>query len=231
MAEVKIKDSGIAFLHFDCLKLVGDDGVKVLNHEEILTFFSAYGTRSGNTVLLSDMTAGFIYVRVVGGELYMSTNLERLIKRPIDTSYLDLASIFMMLEIGFVIPPYTLFRDIFRLWPHSTVKVSLVEARISISVESEWWKPVATRLDYRGAVEELREALSQAIVEAVRGSRTPVAFTVSGGIDSSILLKIGADVLPLGEIYAMTTRSPGRIKNFKERKLFHGWLMLRSTSF
>src|SRR5690606_10992602 len=37
-----------------------------------------------------------------------------------------------------------------------------------------------------------------------------LVFTISGGIDSSLLLQIAAEALPSKELYAITARSPGQ---------------------
>lgn len=206
--------------------LADDSGVHSASEQEFLHFLREHcngqlekSSSKAHSLYLKSMMSSFVYVYLQNGILLFSTNMKCII-RIVERPAIDADSLLMMLEVGFVIPPYTLVRDIYRLWPQSTVSITGRGNDLCVSIESRWWDIVDEPLvDYADAQERLCALLCEDMSKAeYTGSNKTNAFTVSGGIDSSLLLTLGTKVFNPDELVAITVRSPGQEHEFSRAR-------------
>jgi len=168
-------------------------------------------------LLLRGLSASFIYLRPVGKTLYVSDRIKSLLGIG-ESVPVSRTSMFMMLESGYVLPPLTMFEGIYRLWPFTEVLIQGQPGNWSFSVTDRLdelasvGNPVYT---YRAAQEAIEECLSKSLQElSCRMADRVAVFTVSGGIDSSLLVMLGAKWFQ-PRVIAATVRSPGQESEFQ----------------
>lgn len=134
------------------------------------------------------------YTRV-GGELFFASELQGLLAFEGVQRQPDLAALNAYLAWGYVPAPSSAFEGIYKLPPAHTLTIDLTSGGLKEKVERYW------SLDYEpkvgGSEEEAAERLRAALTEAVRLrliSDVPVGAFLSGGIDSSIVVGLMAQL-------------------------------------
>lgn len=124
----------------------------------------------------------------------------------------------MMLEVGFVLPPLTIFEGIYRLWPFSELSVRRESTGYVFSVVDNFDELSLVgvgRLTYEETQNAIGECLSNSLQELSTQIPDRVAvFTLSGGIDSSLLMLLGSKWFETRAVGA-TVRSPGQESEFQ----------------
>lgn len=173
-------------LLFQCYRRWGDDCVRHLVGDYA---FAAWDRHAGRVTAAADCLAAVPLVYAVSGDcLLMSTQLGALLAHPEAPRALDLEALALMpapKSTGGSTP----YRDIRQVpgghlltWDDRGLRLR------------RWWRPDTTlrrRRDSREYVEEARSVLHQAVRATLR-TAGPVAATMSGGLDSSLVSAMAA---------------------------------------
>ena len=172
-----------------------------------------------NTYEIKSLFAGFIFFHVKDDTVCFTDNLRKFDDNGIKLRIKD-SSKFSMFETGFVLPPYTIYADTYRLCPRTMVKITETVKSKMIEISNHFNKKVPMlSCSYDNAVEKLRLMIKEGLLKDYNKHKPDkIVFTISGGVDSSILLKLGVETLPKDRIIALTSKSPGQDVEFERCK-------------
>ncbi len=214
MVEKKISESKVTFSDVTKIILLSDNLARVISFNELLQFFSKYGTVIEKTdknikIALTSMSSSFIYVCVDSDTIIFAENLRLILEYEKDFKS-DTESLLSAFEIGFVIPPYTLFKNIYRFWPNAELNICMHNNKYGITLQSYWDEGNENTINYEEAKQVLKQLLIDSIKQAEMEKHDFYCFTISGGVDSSLLLKLASEIIPKDKLVAVTGKSPGQ---------------------
>lgn len=162
--------------------------------EEIDGMFAValWDSRS-ETLLLARDRAGEkpLFYAVVEGELWFASEPQAILVHPALSRDVDTQAVGELLELGYVLEPRTLHREIRRVPSGSVLRVSGGE----ISIRSYWSPVPPNRYEDRREVLDLLAAQIDAAVEKQLVADVPIGIFASGGLDSSLLAALASDKL------------------------------------
>lgn len=170
-----------------------------------------------DSIRMNSLFCSFIYFHLdEDRNLYFTKNIKKL--KNFFSLVEDKASKYTMLELGYVIPPYTMFEKVWRLFPHSNLKISKIEDRYMFSLRSiKWNLKRSEEKSYDGTIKEFEKILKENLKFKMNKGRKNI-FTLSGGVDSCLLLKLAKEELDKNKDKSITTISPGQTKEMERSK-------------
>ncbi|WP_047394918.1 asparagine synthase-related protein [Cetobacterium sp. ZOR0034] len=171
---------------------------KTLKEDEIIDYFDSY-----------------YYFYYENNELFFSKNLKFFKNNNFNLKEDD-SSKYMMLELGYIIPPYTLFKNTYRIFPNSKLKVKKNKDGLTFEIESLHWDlKNKTILNYDEVLIKFKEILNENLKKILKNK--DVMFTLSGGADSSLILKLSKEYLKKDD-FVVTVESPGQKEELERSK-------------
>lgn len=169
------------------------DGTTHREHRERVEFFDDF------------RSSPFFFID--GPELVMAESLPAILdafhSRGRDTTP-DEELLLAYADTGLIIPPFTVYRDIFQIPALSELRISGHRTELNyVGLESRNAVPFSRTED---VFVELKAALSRGLDSL---PEAPVTCTVSGGVDSAVLLATLCDTVEPSRITALTCRMPG----------------------
>ncbi len=158
-----------------------------------------------------------IYYTVQNGEIYFCSELNGLLKALPSRPEIDLEAIDLYLSLQYVPEPRTVYKGIYKLPAAST----LIWENGQAKVNRYWDYSYQTKLtgDESDLAEELRERLRESVKMRLI-SEVPLGAHLSGGIDSSIVVALMAE---LSSAPVKTFRSVSRKSNFPNCRMQEPW--------
>jgi asparagine synthase (glutamine-hydrolysing) len=132
-----------------------------------------------------------LYILERDGTLYLASELKALVDAGLVEKRLDPVALYNYFTSGYVMGPRSVFRGVRRLQPGHWLKATGEAVQ-----ESRYWAPPAPseeRADERAILRELTEILADS-VRLRLVSDVPVGFFLSGGVDSSAVVALAAEV-------------------------------------
>jgi asparagine synthase (glutamine-hydrolysing) len=132
-----------------------------------------------------------LYILERGGTLYLASELKALVDAGLVEKRLDPVALYNYFTSGYVMGPRSVFRGVRRLQPGHWLKASGTALQ-----EKRYWAPPAPseeRADEPAILRELTELLADS-VRLRLVSDVPVGFFLSGGVDSSAVVALAAEV-------------------------------------
>ena len=132
-----------------------------------------------------------LYVMERDGTLYLASELKALVAAGLVEKRLDPVALYNYFTSGYVMGPRSVFRGVRRLQPGHWLKATGTALQ-----EGRYWAPPAPseeRADEPAIVRELTELLADS-VRLRLVSDVPVGFFLSGGVDSSAVVALAAEV-------------------------------------
>lgn len=125
---------------------------------------------------------------------YFSSELKALKKFNVKTT-IDKLSLRTYFQINYIPPPFTIFEKIYKLEPGHYIKIKLSQFE-----KKQWYnivpeKSESSLLSYNQAQNKIKELLEDAVQKRLI-SDVPLGCFLSGGIDSSIITAIAAQLSP-----------------------------------
>ncbi|HEX8153221.1 MAG TPA: asparagine synthase (glutamine-hydrolyzing) [Thermoanaerobaculia bacterium] len=179
----------------------GTDAVAMLDG----MFGLAIWDRRTNALLLARDRAGekpLFYARI-GAEVIFASELQSLLRHPDVSRELDPVAIAEYLHLGYVPEPRTPFLAIRRVPAGTFIRFTAQEDRLV-----RYWDPASFPIVARtasAAVRETRRLIEQAIAKQVM-SDVPVGVFISGGLDSSLLATLAADVIGHDKVHTFAAQ-------------------------
>ncbi len=136
-----------------------------------------------------------LFYTQAGGRFLFASELQGLLADPGVGREVNLRAIDAYLSWGYVPAPETAFKGIFKLPPAHFLLLDLDESSARIQIERYWSLEYGPKLPI--SEDEAREALREKLTEAVRLrmiSDVPLGAFLSGGIDSSIVVGLMAEL-------------------------------------
>lgn len=169
----------------------GPEGLQLLNG----MFAFAFWDNAKRRLLLARDRVGIkpLYYTVCRGELIFASELKALVCHPAVERRIDLLSVSKYFTFGYVPSPHTIFENIHKLEPGTYLLFDEQGCR-----KVTYWdipmedNPVSGRNVNECAI-ELRDLLRDAVTKQLR-SDVPLGVFLSGGIDSSMLTALAAQV-------------------------------------
>jgi asparagine synthase (glutamine-hydrolysing) len=174
-------------------------GTAFLERLEGMFAIALYDEKIGRLLLARDrfgekplyLTAG------IDGHLAFASEIKALLEIPQLPRRVDPDSLWQYLTYGFVMPPRTMFANVRKLGPGEVI---LVDSRMSITSYS-FWSPVAdsfetARVRHRTFPEHVNtvRTMLRESVEARMIADVPIGAFLSGGVDSSTVVSLMAQV-------------------------------------
>lgn len=124
--QISVSVSKVSICGIAEFVVVDDECQTTVDEETLLNWIAKVASQlglathrgNGSQIILRGLAASFVYIRPEGNRLYVSDNMRNLVNLSGDVA-ISRTSILMMLEVGFVLPPLTIFEGIYRLWPFS----------------------------------------------------------------------------------------------------------------
>jgi len=212
MIERKISGNKVVFSNVAKIVLLSGNQPHLASFKELLQFFSRFGTAIETTdenikIALTSMFSSFIYVCVDQDTIIFADNLRLILKHKKNLKA-DTDSLLAAFEIGFVIPPFTLFTDVYRFWPNAELNIRMQNKEFEIDLQSYWHANLESKISYEEAKQVLKQLLINSIKQIEMEKHDFYCFTVSGGVDSSILLKLASDIIPKDKFRAIKGTEP-----------------------
>ncbi len=183
----KTKTDTECILHF-----YEDEGDQCVRHFRGMFAFALWDTRKRRLLLGRDRLGKKpIYYTVQNGELYFCSELGGLLKALSHRPEIDLEAIDLYLSMQYIPEPRTVYKDIYKLPAAHLLAWENGEARVSRYWDYSYQPKLA------GDEHELAEELRARLREAVRMrliSEVPLGAHLSGGIDSSIVVALMAQL-------------------------------------
>ena len=132
-----------------------------------------------------------LYILERDGTLYLASELKALVDAGLVEKRLDPVALYNYFTSGYVMGPRSVFRGVRRLQPGHWLKASGTALQ-----EKRYWAPPAPseeRADEPAILRELTELLADS-VRLRLVSDVPVGFFLSGGVDSSAVVALAAEV-------------------------------------
>lgn len=150
-----------------------------------------------------------------GKQFAFASELKSLIRTGISGRHLDMQGIWHYLSLQCIPAPMTIYDDIKVLPAAHFLLYDIKEHTLKIK---KYWDCIENRVIYNGKQEELKEYVRENIIEAIERwtmSDVPLACSLSGGLDSSIIASL------VSKKHELHTYSLGFSdqKNYDERKL------------
>lgn len=185
------------------LHLYEEFGLDCVQHLNGIFAFAIWDSGRREIVLARDrMGVKPLYYTETNDQLIFGSELKVLLAHPAVPREIDLISLNEYLSFEYVPSPRTILRNVFRLEPGTILRYDAhglhrhQYAALSLA-RSELYPPVHWR-DYAARLyEQFRQTVQQELVSDV-----PVGVLLSGGIDSSVVAALMADLYP------------GRVKSF-----------------
>jgi asparagine synthase (glutamine-hydrolysing) len=135
--------------------------------------------------------------------LVFGSELKALLRHPQVSRQLDLGSVAQYLVYEYVPAPHSILRDVRKLPPAHSLAYDAATGRLTVS---PYWD-LTFRPDDRRGEADYAEELRQRLKEAVRRrlvSDVPLGVFLSGGIDSSAIVALMAELVPARQIKTFT---------------------------
>ncbi len=169
-----------------------DEGDSCVRHLRGMFAFALWDTRRKRLLLARDRLGKKpIYYAVQDGTLYFCSELDPLVRALPRMPALDLESIDLFLSLQYVPEPRTVYLDVFKLPAAHTLVWEHGEVRLN-----RYWD-YSSQPKLTGSEDELAEELRERLREAVRLrliSEVPLGVHLSGGIDSSVVVALMAEM-------------------------------------
>lgn len=130
-----------------------------------------------------------LYYAIENGTLYFASELGALLSSLPKKYAIDETCIYHYLSLRHVPRPYTGFQGVKELDPGSTLEFDCKSGKVTID---HYWAPklsISSADQKEQIVDQLEELLVSAIEKRLRAD-VPIAFTLSGGLDSSLALAL-----------------------------------------
>lgn len=166
-------------------------GLECLNRLVGMFAFAIWDARRRRLFLARDRLGKKpLYYGEYAGRLAFASELKALLADPDLPSELDAEALALYLRYGYVPAPYSILRKVRKLPP---AHFALWESG-KLTVR-RYWDPIAIALSerYRGSAADAERELEALLFEAVRGrtiSDVPLGASLSGGIDSSLVVAL-----------------------------------------
>lgn len=158
-------------------------------------------------VEISNYLNSYYYFKYEKDKLFFTKNLLFFKKNNIEMLE-DEASKFMMLELGYVLPPYTMYKDVYRVLVNSRLTIDEKDTYFNFYMKSLHWKiKPQIELTLEEALLKFEALLKENLANKIINKNA--VFTLSGGADSSLILKLSENFLKNDDI-VVTIESPGQ---------------------
>ncbi len=169
-----------------------DEGEKCVGHFRGMFAFALWDTHNHRLFIARDRLGQKpIYYTIQNGELYFCSELNGLLKALPQRPEIDLEAIDLYLSLQYVPEPRTVYKDIYKLPAAHT----LVWENGQLKINRYWdysYQPKLTG-DENDLAEELRTRLREAVKMRLI-SEVPLGAHLSGGIDSSVIVALMAEL-------------------------------------
>ena len=167
-------------------------GVRMLEHLQGMFAFALWD-RSARRLFIARDHLGVkpLYYHWDGSTLVFGSELKALIEHPAVRRELDLDALGLYLECQYIPSPKTVYRGVRKLEPGHAIMVQ--EGKLSIE---RYWRPdysTKLKLDEPEALAQLEAQLRRS-VESMLVSDVPLGSFLSGGVDSSLVSALMADI-------------------------------------
>lgn len=178
--------------------LYEEDGEKMLNRLNGMFAFAVYDERKKTVLMARDQTGiKPFYYKYENQRLAFASELNSLVKTGLSSRIINRSAVWQYMSIQCVCAPMTIYEDINELPPAHYLLFDLSDGSIAVS---QYWNCIRNRKHYTGSSKEIEEYVRFSVREAVNRwtmSDVPLACSLSGGLDSSILTAIVASAHPL----------------------------------
>lgn len=141
--------------------------------------------------LFSDRIGGFntLYYTIVGGRFFFSTALQSLTALSLVSREIDTASLYDFFSTGYLLPPYTLLKNVYKSAPGEKIRYS--QGEVSTEIFDRIDPFVRKRSMHECTAEAMQAHLENSISRII--SRTlNRGYMLSGGIDSSSIVTVAS---------------------------------------
>ncbi|MEE8251664.1 MAG: asparagine synthase (glutamine-hydrolyzing) [Gemmatimonadales bacterium] len=179
----------------------GCDGFAALNGK-----FAAviWDTTNRRLVLLRDRAgeSPLFYARC-GEHTIVGSEIQALLHHPAVSRDLDLTALGQFFELGFILEPLTIFRDIKRVQSGTALTIHGRQASVL-----RYWEAAAVprKETTTGQATEQLRSLLRAAVSIQTDTALPLGIFTSGGVDSSLLVGLTAELRDPQTIHTLTAR-------------------------
>lgn len=148
-----------------------------------------------------------LFYSTVGNQVIVASEIQALLIHPGVSRSIDGTSLRQFFEFGFIHEPRTIFHDVKRV--ESGTALSF---KFGSTEQNSFWKPnsTATRdTDLSSAARELVSLLRESISRQIETAE-PLGVFTSGGVDSSLLVALAAEIRDPATIRTFSVRFPDR---------------------
>jgi len=183
----------------------GEDCVKHFNG---MFAFAIWDSRKKKLFLARDRFGKKpLYYARFNNQFIFASELKAILKHPAVNRQIDLDALSKYLAYEYVPSPYSIFKNIYKLEPGSRMSVKGGDIRVE-----RYWNPKLS-IDRHFDQREAKDRLLKLLKESVRRrliSDVPLGVFLSGGIDSSAVVAMMAELMPPKDIKTFSV-------GFKER--------------
>jgi asparagine synthase (glutamine-hydrolysing) len=183
----------------------GEDCVKQFNG---MFAFAIWDSRNKKLFLARDRFGKKpLYYARFNNQFIFASELKAILKHPSVSRQIDLDAVAKYLAYEYVPSPYSIFRNIYKLEPGS--RMSVRDGNITTERYWDLKFDIDRRFDHREAKERLLKLLKESVSRRLI-SDVPLGVFLSGGIDSSAVVAMMAELMPPKDIKTFSI-------GFKER--------------
>lgn len=154
----------------------------------------------------------FYYFYYYNNKLFFTENI-KFFKNLKFKIYKDIESKKMMIEFGYILPPYTLYKDVYRLYPYFDLEI-IKKDLIEIEFKSKKWDLKKQSKTKSELEKEFEELLNENLKIKLKEGKNNI-FTLSGGADSSLLLKISEKYIDVQKDFVITVKTKTQDEELK----------------
>ncbi len=168
-------------------------GDRCVDHLRGMFAFGIWDTKRQRLLLARDRIGKKpLFYTLADGQFLFASELQALTTHPAVRREIDLTSIDDYLTYGYIPPPRSIFKDVYKLPPAHTLTLSISDSAAEPSTQRYWQLDYGPKQSFTSD-EEAVDGLTEVLTEAVRlrmVSDVPIGTLLSGGIDSSVVVAL-----------------------------------------
>jgi len=168
-------------------------GDHCVDHLRGMFAFGIWDTKQQRLLLARDRIGKKpLFYTLAEGQFLFASELQALTVHPIVRREIDLNSIDDYLTYGYIPPPKSIFKGVYKLPPAHTLTLSVTDSPEDPSTQRYWQLDYNQKLSF-ASDDDAADGLTEVLTEAVRlrmVSDVPIGALLSGGIDSSVVVAL-----------------------------------------